>query len=387
MSRIVTHEMFVTRCASLRPDIEIVSEYKGLHEDITYRCKKCGHISTVRAASLRNSKSCIKCNAIARKKDDDVFRAELKCAHNGSIVLIGQYKGARAATMFHCNKCTGDFESIPYAILKQNCPYCAGKRVLRGFNDLWTVRPDIARLLEDPNEGYALSVRTNKKIWFRCPDCGSRLLKSVNNVTSSRLVCGCNNLHASFGERIMASLLKQMQVPFSHDKTLPWSDRKRYDFVIKDNIICEMMGLQHYAENASYSMSLEEEQTNDEWKKQTAINHGYQYFAIDCSSGHFDSIKKNIINSGLLDILQISSIDWTRCLISSSESLYEQVADAWNEGLQVMEIAKKFDLDKTTVRKYLTSYAEIGLCSYSPEESRNRQHTARKNKISRERAA
>ena len=185
----------------------------------------------------------------------------------------------------------------------------------------------------------------------------------------------------------MASLLKQMQVPFSHDKTLPWSDRKRYDFVIKDNIICEMMGLQHYAENASYSRSLEEEQTNDEWKKQTAINHGYQYFAIDCSSGHFDSIKKNIINSGLLDILQIFSIDWTRCLISSSESLYEQVADAWNEGLQVMEIAKKFDLDKTTVRKYLTSYAEIGLCSYSPEESRNRQHTARKNKISRERAA
>lgn len=32
----------------------------------------------------------------------------------------------------------------------KRCPVCAGKKVLIGYNDLWTTHPEIAKLLKDP---------------------------------------------------------------------------------------------------------------------------------------------------------------------------------------------------------------------------------------------
>ena len=51
------------------------------------------------------------------------------------------------------------------------CPYCAGKKVLEGFNDLKSLRPDIAKkwaydLNEiKPNE---VTVASGKIVWWRC---------------------------------------------------------------------------------------------------------------------------------------------------------------------------------------------------------------------------
>jgi len=54
------------------------------------------------------------------------------------------------------------------------CPYCAGKKVLPGFNDLRTLRPDLAdQWLEGPNGPLTpetVSPGSNKKVWWRCPD-------------------------------------------------------------------------------------------------------------------------------------------------------------------------------------------------------------------------
>lgn len=32
----------------------------------------------------------------------------------------------------------------------KRCPVCAGKKVLIGYNDLWTTHPEVAKLLKDP---------------------------------------------------------------------------------------------------------------------------------------------------------------------------------------------------------------------------------------------
>ena len=52
------------------------------------------------------------------------------------------------------------------------CPYCAGKKVLEGFNDLRTVNPSLAKEWNyEKNNGLApvdVTVNSNKKIWWKC---------------------------------------------------------------------------------------------------------------------------------------------------------------------------------------------------------------------------
>ena len=55
---------------------------------------------------------------------------------------------------------------------RYGCPYCSGKRILRGFNDLESQRPDIAKEWNyeknsplNPDEVF---VNSNKKYWWKC---------------------------------------------------------------------------------------------------------------------------------------------------------------------------------------------------------------------------
>ena len=54
----------------------------------------------------------------------------------------------------------------------QGCPYCAGKKVLKGFNDLQTVNPILANEWNyEKNNGLTpvdVSPNSNKKVWWKC---------------------------------------------------------------------------------------------------------------------------------------------------------------------------------------------------------------------------
>lgn len=54
---------------------------------------------------------------------------------------------------------------------QQNCPYCSGKRVLPGFNDVATTRPEILKYWDyEKNEitPQEITEKSAKKIWFTC---------------------------------------------------------------------------------------------------------------------------------------------------------------------------------------------------------------------------
>ena len=69
----------------------------------------------------------------------------------------------------------------------RGCPYCAHERPIKGVNDLPTVRPNL--LLEwdyekngdlDPTDFMASS---NKKVWWKCAECGYEYKTLINNRT------------------------------------------------------------------------------------------------------------------------------------------------------------------------------------------------------------
>lgn len=54
----------------------------------------------------------------------------------------------------------------------QGCPYCSGKRVWIGFNDLETTHPEIAKEWDYTKNGNLsptlVSMGSGKKIWWKC---------------------------------------------------------------------------------------------------------------------------------------------------------------------------------------------------------------------------
>lgn len=48
------------------------------------------------------------------------------------------------------------------------CPYCDGKKILKGFNDLATTNPEVVDLLLDKEDAYKYAAKSNKKVFWKC---------------------------------------------------------------------------------------------------------------------------------------------------------------------------------------------------------------------------
>lgn len=72
---------------------------------------------------------------------------------------------------------------------KNGCPYCAGRKVLKGFNDIATVRPEIVEEWDVEKNGGVLPSQvlagTHSKYWWRCP-VGHEYQASPENRTKAR---------------------------------------------------------------------------------------------------------------------------------------------------------------------------------------------------------
>lgn len=56
---------------------------------------------------------------------------------------------------------------------EQGCPYCSGRKVLVGFNDLATVAPDVAREWHPALNGeltpQMVTAGSSEPVWWQCP--------------------------------------------------------------------------------------------------------------------------------------------------------------------------------------------------------------------------
>lgn len=73
------------------------------------------------------------------------------------------------------------------------CPYCAGRKVLAGFNDLATVEPRVAAQWHPTLNGMLtpemVTVGSHRKVWWQCPD--GHVWKAVVHSRTSVRKCGC----------------------------------------------------------------------------------------------------------------------------------------------------------------------------------------------------
>ena len=157
-----------------------------------------------------------------------------------------------------CKKCGNSYKSpINVHIRDHGCPYCAGKLVAPGRNDLQTLFPSVAKEYAVDNDVPAsrISAHTHKKVKWICPKCNSEYWASPHHRTSKdKTECPfCKR--QSKGERLVESVLDQYKIEY---KTQDWFEDLRgdggrplrFDFAIynhgKPVGMIEYQGKQHY---------------------------------------------------------------------------------------------------------------------------------------------
>lgn len=232
------------------------------------------------------------------------------------------------------------FQSLPInAIGKEGrlcCPICSNRQVLIGVNDMWTTSPELAKYLENPEDGYTHTKSSNQPLKWVCPECKHSFLKTPNKMSFTKIKCQYCNMERSYSEKFVTAFLEQCGIDFYREKYFPWSQNKRYDFYIPCfRLIIETNGKQHYKESFAFSDSrtlLEEKQN--------------------------DTLKYNLANqSG-----------------EAVSNTTKEICEAYSKTSDLYELCELFHLSINSVRDKLKYGAKLGWCDYNPKESINEAH-------------
>lgn len=243
---------------------------------------------------------------MSRRLTHEEFLEKLKAQNtyfaNGKFGIIEEY--INYTTKMNCECYMGHKWSVTPAHLLHDgsgCPYCHGHAIWRGFNDLWTTRPDVARLLKNPDDGYRFGYNSNKKVEFVCPKCNFIITKPIYEVSNQRLSCSMCADGVSYPNKFGRALLKQLPITNLKCEYSPqWAHPYRYDNYFKykgQSYIVEMDGAFHFEEKTCSSLSLNEVMRVDKIKTEMATQHGLIVIRIDCRISEFDYIRQSILQS------------------------------------------------------------------------------------------
>lgn len=261
----------------------------------------------------------------------------------------------------------------------KGCPVCSGKRVFVGYNDLATTNPEIIKFLLDKNDGYKYTKGSHKFIWAICPYCGyKKFIKVEELVYSEGLSCPRCGDGFSYPNKFAYNVFKQLHeqyISYDSEYSPDWAGRMRYDNHIilegGQELVVEMDGGFHYNEYGKWAAQ------NDSIKDSLAEEHGIKVIRINCFYNQiinrFNLIKNNFIDA-LEQYFDFSYVDWDSANESGISNRLIEIVNYYNEHplMQIEQIANRFNLSYGTVRNYLITGGELGLCRYVKNDLINR---------------
>lgn len=117
----------------------------------------------------------------------------------------------------------------------RNCPYCAGKKVLAGYNDLESKFPNLVKEWNyeknefQPNE---VTVHSNKKVWWKCEK-GHEWQAVIHTRTSGSNCSLCQKeRHTSLPEKVIYFYIKKVYKDAIENYKIEWLGKSEIDIYI-----------------------------------------------------------------------------------------------------------------------------------------------------------
>ena len=310
--------------------------------------------------------------------------------------IVGEYKNMHTSTQFKHNASNGEthyFDMVPTSFFSRGgrC-YCerAINSLVVGYNDIATKSPDLEELLLSKEDAYKYPITSKEKLKWLCPDCGEIIEACPSDVYYHRLVCPKCSDGLSYPNKFIYNVLKQTNTKFDFIKreyrpdwckfTLSNGKEKYgvYDVYLGIGgveYIIEMDGAFHNKSHTKSTQTIDDAKEIDYIKDKLAKQHNIDVIRIDCDYGRddrFQYIKKNIYNSKLVGIVDLSIVDFEECNKKSLDSLVVRAGKLWNDGYTVGKITSELAVGDAAVRNYLNICNNIGLTNYTKLESMNR---------------
>lgn len=319
------------------------------------------------------------------------FERKLKDRFGDKFVLISEYVDCYTLVTIYCKDCKTTFDVLPTSILraKYGCKTCfdiAQSLPIVGVNDIWTVAPWMGELLKNPQDGYRYCAQSNLSTDFVCPICHTEYHKCIYVVHRNGLECRVCGKGVCYPEKFMQQVFNQLQQDVQTQYSPDWIAPRRYDFYFNHNggsYIVEMDGgLGHGCENKLSKQTSKQTIEIDTYKDQMAKLHNINMIRIDCKyqpNKRFQYVKQHICNSMLNSIFDLSIIDWELCDRNAQKSVFEEIIELWNNGVNNhIDIANIVQMHPTSITSYLKHSEELGLTDYCHEDYITQRNTEAK---------
>lgn len=282
--------------------------------------------------------------------------------------------------IYRCNICgADDMIGVETTILKNKCTCCTNKEAKLGINTIWDTDKWMIPIINDDEFCKTHTHGSGDKVYTTCPDCGEKSKESVkvyNIYNYKKATCRYCGDGIKFPNKFAFGILEQLELDFICEYSPKWIKPKRYDFYIPSmSLIIEMDGVWHNVDNKMSGQTKEESKAIDDYKDNMAKEHGIEVIRIDCDyrtlEERADYIKKNILNSKLNLLLDLSKVNWESIEMFALSNRIKEASDLWNTGsFTTTELSKYMKIGR--VSPYLKIGDKYGWCVYNPyNESRN----------------
>lgn len=374
-----TTETFKERMKEINPNVEVLGEYINSSTKIKCKCLVCNYDDWYPVPSnLLSGSKCPKCSnknksIKSRKTNDEFLKLYNEKIHNDNIEFLENYISNHTDILVRCKIDGYEWPTTPHELLTgHGCPVCDGKTVIKGINDIATIRPDLVKYFNNIEDAYSFTIKSTKKCKLHCINCGYPKSMKIQDFTSKGFPCPICGDGVSYPNKFSRAFLSQLPIQkFIPEYSPKWANGRRYDNYFEYNgksYILEMDGGFHYQDKKF--QSAEETQIIDEQKNLMAYENNIELIRIECKKSEKDYIKNNILKSKLNSIFDLSYIDWDKCNESACNSLVKEVCNSYNNIIKNQdELAFMYHISSQTIRKYLKIGYDLGWCQYKPKSN------------------
>lgn len=370
-----TTEEFKKKVYLKNPHIEVLGKYTK--QGCKILCKCLIHNVEFYAVSqslLQGKGGCPVCNKERpqrRISSDDIKKSFHKL--NPTLLIIDDDVKINSWVNVYCTVCGQYFKkrlSHSYVANKKCvCSVCLNKTIVKGFNDVATVRPDLIKYFKNYEDIYKYGAGMTKKLTFICPDCGYEKELKIEVLARQGFSCPCCGDGISYPNKFVRSFIRQLNVPNTNFEYSPkWAKGYFYDCYFEHNdckYIIEVDGEQHFKESSDFKMTLKEIKERDMTKSNIAKENNCILIRIDAQKSKKDYICSQIKNSLLSELFDLKNIDWEKCDIDATSNLAKEVCIYAEKTMpdNYKDICKNFNICSDTARAYLKQGIKYGWCS------------------------
>ena len=216
----------------------------GSNKKVWWKCDE-GHEWEAIVASRIRGNGCPYCSG--RKvmagfndlmtKNPEIAR-EWNYDRNGDLKPEGVTVGSGKKVWWKCSKGHEWESTITNRAWGNNCPYCSGKKILEGFNDLSTLRPDLLSEWDyeknkiSPNQ---IGMGSHLKIWWKCKE-GHEWQAPIYNRKKGIGCPYCSNKKVLAGYNDLATLCPKLVDEWNYEKNAGLFDGHNIDISTPDKV-------------------------------------------------------------------------------------------------------------------------------------------------------